>query len=138
MATIVEMVEALDTYIESASGLNIDCIKGYPDFLRPEITTPISALFYAGSGEAIEIRKRVGASSKVVALTLAIYATDEINLLTLVQSLHAMRNIKPINLTADGDNIKLYFGEDERTPPDDGDVKEIRHLVMCTAVMVYE
>lgn len=138
MATITQMVEALDTYLESSSGLEIDCIKGYPDFLHPAITTPLCALFYAGSAAEVEVRKRVGASSKAVVLTMAIYATDEINLLVLVQKLHTMRSTRPVNLTADGDNIKLYFGEDERTPPDAGDVKEVRHLITCAAVMIYE
>lgn len=136
-----EIVDALDNYIETPSGLNITCIKGFPDFQRGNIQPPIAALFYGGSDQATSdaVRKRVGASAEAIVVNLGIYATDEVNLLTLAQKLQTMRRKRPITLTAStGEKIKAYVGPDERPTPDEDTPKEERHYFTAPIVLSIE
>lgn len=142
MATLQQKIDALDTYLESASGLEINCIKGYPDFRQPGITTPLAALFYGGSqARADGVRKRIGASPAALVLTLGVYASNEVNLFSLAEKLQTLREARP-ELTAgsggSAEKIKIYLGDDERQPPDAEDVKEIRHFISCPVVLAYE
>jgi len=140
MATLREMITALDTFVESSSGLNINCIKGYPDFRRDNISTPLSALFYGGSsvGDNTTV-SRIGASKTSVVVTLGVYASNEVELFELAALLQALRKT-PVSLTAGTDSqlVRVYFGDDEREPPDDEAPKELRHVLTCGLVMNYE
>jgi hypothetical protein len=136
-----EIVDALDTFIESAGGLNINCIKGFPDFERDNLRPPIAALFYGGSDQATAeaVRKRVGASSEQVVINLGVYAAHEVQLFDLAQRLQAMRRKRPLALTATtGEKIKAYVGPDERPTPDDDTVKEERHYITAPIVLSIE
>lgn len=141
MATpaLKDVIDALDTYIESANGLEITCIKGYPDFRQPDLSPPIAALFYGGSAEADSglVRKRVGAALQQVVLTLGVYANNEVGLFSLAAKLQAMRR-KRITLTVDSQTIHVYIGDDEREPPDEDAPKELRHLITCPVVVAFE
>jgi len=139
MATLREIVDSLDNFIESASGLNISCIKGYPNFRNPQLNPPLAALFYQGSSQAAQVRRRIGASTKPVGLTLGIYATDEINLLGLVDLLHDIRE-RQIILTAGSDSqkVEVRLGDDERAVPEADDPDELRYFVTCPVVLSYE
>lgn len=141
MATLQQKIEALDTFIESGSGLGINCVKGYPDFEQPTITTPLAALFYGGSQGRAEVRKRIGASPAALVVTLGIYASNEANLFYLAEKLQTMREARPVLTAGSGDTaekIKIYVGDDERQPPDAEDVKEVRHFITCPVVLAYE
>lgn len=135
-----EIIDALDTYIESAGGLEITCIKGYPDFGRPDITTPIAALFYAGSadGDSAVVRRRVGAAGQQVVMTLGVYAAHEVQLLELAAKLQTMRQGRPVVTASTGEKAKIYVGDDERNPPDEAAPKEERHLITCPLVLSLE
>lgn len=135
-----EIIDALDTYIESASGLEITCIKGYPDFGRPDITPPIAALFYAGSatGDSATVRRRVGAGTQQVVVTLGVYAAHEVQLFELAAKLQTIRKDRPIVTASTGEKVKIYVGDDERNPPDEAAPKEERHLITCPLVLSLE
>lgn len=136
-----EIVGALGTYIESANGLNITCIRGFPDFQRDNIQPPIAALFYGGSDQATgdTARKRVGASAEAIVINLGVYALHEVQLFELAQRLQAMRRKRPITLTAStGEKIKAYVGPDERPAPDEDTVKEERHYITAPIVLSIE
>lgn len=141
MATPVlqDVIDALDTYIEGSSGLEISCIKGYPDFRQPSIAPPVAALFYGGSAEADSgtVRKRVGGASQQVALTLGIYANNEIGLFGLAAKLQAMRRSR-FTLTVNSQTVHVYIGDDEREAPDEDAPKELRHFVTCAIVLAFE
>jgi len=134
-----DVIDALDTYIESASGLEITCIKGYPDFRQPSISPPVAALFYAGSAEAESgtVAKRIGGARQQVVVTLGIYANNEVGLFSLAAKLQAMRR-RRVTLTVDSQKIYVYIGDDERDPPDEDAPKELRHLVTCPIVVAFE
>jgi hypothetical protein len=137
--TLRQVIEALDTYIESVNGLGITCIKGYPDFRQPTITTPLAALFYAGSNANTEaVRKRLGGSVEAVPMTLGVYASDEVNLFSLAEKLQSMRRRSPLALAIGSDQAQVYVGADERTPPDDEAPKEARHITTATLILAYE
>lgn len=141
MATLRQIIQAFSDYVESAPGLGLTCIKGYPDFARLNLQPPVSAVFYGGSAVpgADTARKRVGASATAVNLVLGIYAANEVNLFELAAKLQTMREGRVV-LTAGTDNlkIKVYVGADERQPPDADAVKEERHVITCPVVLVYE
>ncbi len=141
MATLREILDALDTFLESSSGLNITCLKGYPDFRRGNITTPICAIFYGGSAraDAGQIRQRVGASMTQTVITLGVYASNEINLFNLAESLQGLRDARP-QLTAGSDSqpVRVYVGDDEREPPDEEAPKEMRHVIIAPLVLAFE
>lgn len=138
-ATLRQIVDALDTYIEGADGLGINCIKGFPDFQRDNLKPPVAALFYAGSqaGQSDQVRKRVGASVSAVVVTLGVYASNEVELFEQAMRLQAMRTRKII-LTVSGQQIRVYIGDDERVEPDQESPKEERHWVRCAVVLAYE
>lgn len=141
MATLREMVDALDTFIESGDGLGIVCIKGFPDFRQLNLTPPLAALFYAGSqeGEAGNVRRRVGASASAIVLTLGVYASNEVELFELMLLLQAVRKSKPVlSAGATNQKIKIYIGDDERVEPDTESPKEERHWVRASVVVAYE
>lgn len=136
-----EIVDALDTFIESSQGLNIGCIKGFPDFERDNLQPPIAALFYGGSDQATgdAVRKRVGASAEAIVINLGVYAAHEVQLFDLAQKLQAMRRARPITLTAStGEKIKAYVGADERPTPDEDTPKEERHYFTAPIVLSIE
>lgn len=141
MATLRQIVEALDTYLETAAGLGITCVKGYPDFRQPNLAPPVAALFYGGSSAARPeaARGRVGSSSPAVTLTLGVYASDEVNLLELAEKVQAIRKAKPVLSAGTGSaagQYRLILGDDERTPPDAEDPKELRHFITVPAALV--
>jgi hypothetical protein len=142
MATLREIIDALDTFIESAEGLGLTCIKGYPDFARANLQPPIAALFYGGSSEqaqAAGVRKRVGASTTAVIVSLGVYAANEVQLFELAFKLQAIRQRRPVlNVGSGSQEVKVYLGDDERTPPDEEATKEERHLVTCPVVLAVE
>lgn len=141
MATLQQVIEAFDSYVEGSSGLGITCIKGFPDFRQPEISAPIAAIFYSGSQGGEALPKRIGASSTAVSLTLAIYARHEVELFELAEKLHGMRTAR-IALTAGSGGsartVRVLIGEDERLAPAEDDPKELRHYVSCGVVLGYE
>jgi len=139
MATLQEIVAAFDAFIESADGLGLGCIKGYPDFRNPNLNPPLAAIFYSGSNsQAAQARRRVGQSSKVVAITLGVYATNEVQLFEVAQQLQALRE-QVINLSAgsDAQQVRVVLADDVRPAPDPDDVKELRHYIECPALLVY-
>lgn len=141
MATLRQMIEALDTYLETAGALGITCIRGFPDFRQPNLTPPIAALFYAGSSAARPetARGRVGSSSPAVTLTLGVYATDEVNLFELAEKLQAIRKARPVLSAGSGSaagQYRLVLGDDERTPPDAEDPRELRHFITAPVSLV--
>lgn len=142
MATLQQRVDALDNYIESSAGLEINCIKGYPDFAQPALTTPLAALFYGGSQARSEgVRRRIGAGSRAMVLTLGVYASNEIELFSLAQKLQTIRDNRPVLTAGSGgeaEQIKIYAGDDERLPPDADDPKELRHYITCPVVVAHE
>jgi len=140
MATLKQVIDAFDNYVEGATGLGINCIKGFPDFRQPTLATPLAALFYGGSGSGSDaVRKRIGASAQAVVVTLGIYASDEVNLFSLAEKLQDMRRRSPIILTAgSSDQVLAYIGEDQRNTPDAEAPKELRHFTNCSVVLVYE
>lgn len=136
-----EIVDAFDNFIESADGLAITCIKGFPDFEHGNIQPPIAALFYGGSDQptADQVRKRVGAAVNGTVVNLGIYAANEVQLFELAQRLQTMRRTRPLELTATtGEKIRVYIGADERPTPDDETVKEARHFITAPVVLAYE
>lgn len=138
MATVQEIVEAVDTYLELSTSLDITCIKGYPDFRQPAIAPPIAALYYGGSvGSGEDVHKRVGAASNAMVLTLGIYASNEIELFSLAEKLNTVRQARP-QLAAATEFVRLLVGDDERTPPAEDDPKELRHFIECNLVVTYE
>lgn len=139
MATLRQIVDAFDEYIESSDGLGISCLKGFPDFRQLNLQPPVVALFYAGSsvGQADQVRKRLGASASAVVVTLGVYASNEIQLFELMMRLQAMRLRKP-QLLAGGQPVRVYVGDDERIEPDEDTSKEERHWVRCPVVLSYE
>ena len=139
MATLQEIVAAFDAFIESADGLGLGCIKGSPDFRNPNLNPPLAAIFYSGSNsQAAQARRRVGQSSKVVAITLGVYATNEVQLFEVAQQLQALRE-QVINLSAgsDAQQVRVVLADDVRPAPDPDDVKELRHYIECPALLVY-
>lgn len=142
MATLLEVIQATIDFLESSNGLGIRCIKGEPDFRRPKLSPPVSAVLYAGSsetGQAVATARRIGSGLNAIAIALQIYATDEINLFELAEILGGLRRRKNIKLTAGADNdIRLAFGGDERIPADPDDQKELRHAIACPVVISYE
>lgn len=141
MATLRQIIEALDTYLETAGALGITCVKGFPDFRQPNLVPPVAALFYAGSSAARPetARGRVGSSSPAVTLTLGVYATDEVNLLELAEKLQAIRKARPVISAGTGSaaqKLHLVIGDDERTPPDAEDPKELRHFITVPVSLV--
>lgn len=141
MATIREMVDALDTFIESGDGLGVVCIKGFPDFRQLNLQPPLAALFYAGSreGQASDVRRRIGVSASTVVLTLGVYASNEAELFELMMALQQVRKNKPV-LSAGVTNqkVRIYVGDDERIEPDEESPKEERHWVRAAVVLAYE
>ena len=138
MTTFREIVDALDAFVESADGLGLTCIKGYPDFRQLNLQPPVTALFYAGSQSQVEgVRKRVGASMTAVVVTLGIYAANEAQLFELAFRLQTIRERRP-KLTAGSTKVQIYVGDDERTPPDEDAPKEERHFITCPVVLAYE
>lgn len=142
MATLRQIVDALDNFVESASGLQITCIKGYPDFRQLNLDPPIAALFYGGSAAGQAIPGAIGRGQKSLVLTLGVYGSDEVNLFSLMEKLGTMRKIRPLKLTAgsggSAQEVRAFVGDDERVPPDVEDPKELRHFVQCPVVLVYE
>jgi len=138
MATLREIVDALGAYIETDDGLSVTCVKGYPDFRQLNLSPPMAALFYGGSASAGEVPGAVGRSRKALALSLAVYASNEVNLFALMQKLHELR-ARRVTLTAGDDSqpVQLYVGQDERQIPDPDDPKELRHWVICPVVLAY-
>jgi len=142
VATLRQVIEALDSYIETADGLGITCIKGYPDFARPDVTPPVAALFYSGSqGQGEPARKRVGASATAVSVTLGVYASNEVELFELAEKLQHLRAARPQVVAGSGGSaqkVRLYALDDERVPPDEEAPKEARHVITCPVVISYE
>lgn len=140
MATLQEIVEAFDAFVESGSGLGLGCIKGYPDFRNPNLNPPLAAIFYSGSNsQAAQVRRRrVGQSTKIVALTLGVYATHEVQLFEVAQQLQALRE-RVITLTAGSDNLPVEVAllDDVRPAPDPDDPKELRHYIECPVLLAY-
>jgi hypothetical protein len=137
MATIQEIIEALDTYLEGVNGLGITFVRGYPDFRRPDISPPIGAIFYAGSREITT--RRVGAALKSLAVTVAVYAGDESALFGYAGSLADLRKEKIILSAGSGsDQVWLEVDQDERQPPEPDDPKELRHMLTCEMILIYE
>jgi hypothetical protein len=141
MATLQEIVTAFDAFVESADGLGLGCIKGYPDFRNPNLNPPLAAIFYSGSNsQAAQARRRVGQSTKVISLTLGVYATHEVELFEVAQQLQALR-AQPISLTAGSggaaQQVQVIWGDDVRPAPDPDDVKELRHYIECPVFLIY-
>jgi hypothetical protein len=135
-----EIIDALDSFIESSQGLNISCIKGFPDFERDNLRPPVAALFYGGSDQATAdtIRKRVGASTVATVVNLGLYAAHEVQLFELAERLQSIRASRPQLTASTGEKIRLYAGADERTPPDEEAIKEERHAITCPIVLAVE
>lgn len=139
MATLQEIVTAFDAFVESDDGLGLGCIKGYPDFRNPNLNPPLAAIFYSGSNsQAAQARRRVGQSTKVISLTLGVYATHEVGLFEVAQQLQALR-AQPVILTAgsDAQQVQVIWGDDVRPAPDPDDVKELRHYIECPVLLIY-
>lgn len=141
MATLRQIVDAFDEYIEGGDGLGIVCIKGFPDFRQLNLQPPIAALFYAGSsaGQSDQVRKRIGASTSATVVTLGIYASNEIELFELMLRLQAIRARKPVLAAGSpAQQVRVYVGDDERVEPDEDSPKEERHWVRAAVVLAYE
>jgi len=137
MATLVQIINELDDFIESAEGLALACIKGFPDFKNPNLSIPVSAIYYTGSSEAGESPRRVGDSRKFIVINLAVYAANEVDLIGHAQNLQALRRSRVELATGDGTELKVIFGEDERLEPAADDPKELRHVIECQLVISY-
>ena len=92
MATILKSIaDALDARVESATlGLGLDCIKGYPGFGRPGLSLPISSITFESDEPYVD--KRVGkrTDAYVSVFTLAIYASNELELWSYLDLARAM------------------------------------------------
>lgn len=133
-----EIIDALDTFIESADGLNINCVKGFPDFERDNIQPPQAAIFYGGSGQGgDQVRGRVGAATRAVVVTLGIYAAHEVGLFELAQKLQAIRKDRPVLTATTGEKVRVHVGDDERPTPDEESTKEERHYITCPIVLAF-
>lgn len=133
MSKTREAYETVIAFIKSVDGFNVsDCRRGYPDFGRSNLQTPVMALYYAGSdNEAViaALPRRIGKSQTVVDFTLGIYEANEVGLLDKVDRLRELRIKRHVLTTTGGDTVVLAFGEDVREPPDPDAPKELRHLV---------
>ena len=139
MATLQEIVAAFDGFIEGSSGLGLGCIKGWPDFRNPNLKPPLAALFYSGSASQGQVRRRrVGQSTKIISLTLGIYATNEVQLFEVAQKLQTLRE-QVISLSAGDDAlpVEVVFADDTRPTPEPDDVKELRHYVECPILLAW-
>lgn len=138
MATLREMIDAFIEAMEGAGGLGLGCIKGYPDFRNPNLNPPLAAVFYAGSRSQGEARRRIGQSTKTVALTVGVYCTNEVQLFEQAQRLAALRAGRLV-VTAGTDHlpVEVTFGDDERLAPAPDDPAELRHSLECPVLLSY-
>lgn len=140
MATFQQKMIAVNNFISSNDGLEIDTISGLPEFKRGELTPPLASTYYGGSQSNIEIGQvRIGATITEVLIQLNIYAKNEQQLFYLAGKLQQLRKNEIILTTGiDDQRIKLIFGGDERVIPDNDMPKQEKYLTICNLVMTYE
>lgn len=140
MPNTIQIMTAFESAMETA--LSIDVIMGLPEVGRVPMTYPLAAVLFESDDYRLTPtgaqRKRIGADqAQATTLTASLYlfASNEYNLLTLVDSL---RNIKAdaSGFLVDGTPVVVRFGPTQRTQVFESD-KIIENTVMTTVTFNY-
>lgn len=85
------IADALDARIEDAStGLNATCIKGMPNWDRPNISSPLAAIMWVSDEASPEQRVGAVVNRQMTRFALTVYASSELALWGLVDSTRSM------------------------------------------------
>lgn len=140
MSVHQDILLALDAKIEHATlGLNIDCIKGFPAFDRPDMVIPSAAIWFQRSVPLGQVRVS-GSMQEMwqVVFNVAIFAATEPGLMTLVDAYEAMmRTWTKATISSKGMRIAATTLEREPANLGDQTIEALRYAVQGTISFDY-